>query len=78
VDVLHIDLVRNPEQLNEVLNNIPNTLSLSLGVVDGRNIWKNDFEKIIKFIKKPLKKLVQKDFHCSILFIITLTFRFGF
>lgn len=43
VDVLHIDLVRCPEQLDEVLQAIPGTLSLSLGIVDGRNIWKNDF-----------------------------------
>lgn len=57
VDVLHIDLVRCPEQLDEVLNNIPNTLSLSLGVVDGRNIWKNDFQHSLQFIKKTVQKI---------------------
>ncbi|MPS64298.1 5-methyltetrahydropteroyltriglutamate--homocysteine S-methyltransferase [Chryseobacterium sp.] len=57
VDVLHIDLVRCPEQLDEVLNNIPNTLSLSLGVVDGRNIWKNDFQHSLQFIKKAVQKI---------------------
>ncbi|MEY8760284.1 5-methyltetrahydropteroyltriglutamate--homocysteine S-methyltransferase [Chryseobacterium tongliaoense] len=56
-DVLHIDLVRNPEQLEEVLHSIPENLSLSLGVVDGRNIWKNDYEKSLTFIKKAVEKL---------------------
>ena len=40
VDVLHIDLIRAPQQLDEVLIMMPEKLSLSLGVVDGRNIWK--------------------------------------
>jgi len=56
-DVLHIDLVRCPEQLNEVLNIIPQTLSLSLGVVDGRNIWKNDFERSLSFIEKAVNTI---------------------
>lgn len=54
---LHIDLVRNPEQLADVLNTFPEQLSLSLGVVDGRNIWKNDFEKSLSFIKKAIDKI---------------------
>jgi len=45
VAALHIDLVRAPEQLNEVLALIPEHLSLSLGVIDGRNVWKNDYMK---------------------------------
>lgn len=57
VNVLHIDLVRNPEQLDEILNAVPESLSLSLGVVDGRNIWKNDFEKSLSFIRKAVEKL---------------------
>ncbi|WP_336961784.1 5-methyltetrahydropteroyltriglutamate--homocysteine S-methyltransferase [Chryseobacterium contaminans] len=57
VNVLHIDLVRNPEQLEDILHVIPENLSLSLGVVDGRNIWKNDYEKSLSFIKKATEKL---------------------
>ncbi|OKS87353.1 5-methyltetrahydropteroyltriglutamate--homocysteine S-methyltransferase [Mucilaginibacter polytrichastri] len=45
VTALHIDLVRAPEQLDEVLALIPADLILSLGVIDGRNVWKNDFMK---------------------------------
>ncbi len=57
IDVLHIDLVRCPEQLDEVLNTLPAHLSLSLGVVDGRNIWKNDFQQSLGFIKKAIQKI---------------------
>ncbi|MDY0907507.1 5-methyltetrahydropteroyltriglutamate--homocysteine S-methyltransferase [Pedobacter sp. CFBP9032] len=57
VKALHIDLVRCPEQLDEVLNAIPAELTLSLGVVDGRNIWKNDFEQSLAIIDQAVKKL---------------------
>lgn len=57
VHALHIDLVRNPEQLDEVLNAIPEQLILSLGVVDGRNVWKNDFEQSLSIIKKAVDQL---------------------
>ncbi|RLJ32234.1 methionine synthase (B12-independent) [Chryseobacterium sp. 7] len=57
VNTLHIDLVRNPEQLDGILNSIPESLSLSLGVIDGRNIWKNDYEKSLSFIRKAVEKL---------------------
>jgi 5-methyltetrahydropteroyltriglutamate--homocysteine methyltransferase len=39
---LHIDLVRAPEQLDAVLAALPRDRVLSLGVVDGRNIWRAD------------------------------------
>ncbi len=57
VNTLHIDLVRNPGQLDDILNVIPESLSLSLGVTDGRNIWKNDYEKSLSFIRKAVEKL---------------------
>lgn len=57
VCALHIDLVRNPEQLDAVLAIVPEGLSLSLGVVDGRNIWKNDFQASLKTIDKAVRKL---------------------
>ena len=56
-DVLHIDLVRAPEQLDTVSAKIPDNIILSLGVVDGRNIWKNDFEHSLSLIKSAQKSL---------------------
>jgi 5-methyltetrahydropteroyltriglutamate--homocysteine methyltransferase len=57
ITALHIDLVRAPEQLEEVLASIRNDLQLSLGVVDGRNVWKNDYQKSIYMINKAVEKL---------------------
>ncbi|MDD5411013.1 MAG: 5-methyltetrahydropteroyltriglutamate--homocysteine S-methyltransferase, partial [Methylobacter sp.] len=39
---LHIDLVRAPEQLTTILDNFANHKVLSLGLIDGRNIWRTD------------------------------------
>ena len=36
---------------------VPERLSISLGVVDGRNIWKNNYEKSLEFIQKAKEKL---------------------
>ncbi|MCX2480258.1 5-methyltetrahydropteroyltriglutamate--homocysteine S-methyltransferase [Pedobacter sp. MC2016-15] len=57
VHALHVDLVRAPEQLDEVLALIPDNLKLSIGVVDGRNVWKNDYEKSLGLISKAVEKL---------------------
>ncbi|MFC3856258.1 5-methyltetrahydropteroyltriglutamate--homocysteine S-methyltransferase [Chitinophaga sp. GCM10012297] len=54
---LHIDLVRAPLQLDELLPLLPPKTSLSLGVVDGRNIWKNDYELSLKYIRKAVEVL---------------------
>jgi 5-methyltetrahydropteroyltriglutamate--homocysteine methyltransferase len=44
VAALHLDLVRDPDQLAVALDQAPDTLSLSLGVVDGRDVWRGDLE----------------------------------
>lgn len=57
VCALHIDLVRSPGQLAEVLNKAPEGLGISLGIVDGRNIWKNDFESSLTTIRRAAEAL---------------------
>ncbi len=57
LEILHLDLVRAPEQLEPFLDKIPETLTLSLGIVDGRNIWKNDLEKSLSLIRKAVDRL---------------------
>lgn len=54
---LHIDLTRAPQQLDAVLQAMPPKTSLSLGVVDGRNIWKNDYDTSLSFIRKAVSVL---------------------
>ncbi len=51
VSVLHIDLVRAPQQWKNVVSRLKGDTILSLGVVDGRNIWKNDFAKSLEIIE---------------------------
>jgi 5-methyltetrahydropteroyltriglutamate--homocysteine methyltransferase len=48
---LHVDLVRAPEQLDAVLKAAPRTLLLSLGVIDGRNVWRADLEALLDRIE---------------------------
>ena len=44
---LHIDLARAPEQLDAVVKAVPHNRLLSLGVVDGRNIWRADLAALL-------------------------------
>ena len=45
---LHVDLARAPQQLDGVLAQAPNGLTLSLGVIDGRNVWRADLLAILR------------------------------
>ena len=54
---LHIDLVRSPDQLDSVLSKIDANQVLSLGVVDGRNIWKTNFKNAMSVIEKATSKV---------------------
>ncbi len=57
VDAVHIDLVRAPDQLNEAIARIPERMSLSLGVIDGRNIWRNDLRASLEVVSRAIEKL---------------------
>ena len=48
---LHVDLVRASDQFDKVLVAAPKGLLLSLGVIDGRNIWRADLEKLLDRIE---------------------------
>ncbi len=56
-DSVHVDLVRAPEQFEQVLKLVKPNQSLSLGLVDGRNIWINNFENSINIAKKAVESL---------------------
>lgn len=57
VHALHIDLVRGENQLDTLLAKVPSTLTLSLGIVEGRNIWKNDYEASLAKINQAVSAL---------------------
>ena len=54
---LHVDLVRNPEQLGPVIEHLGPKQILSCGVVDGRNIWKVNAKKAIEILETAIQKL---------------------
>ena len=57
VDAIHLDLVKAPEQLEQIMKIITEDKILSLGIVDGRNIWKNNFENSLKLINNAIAKI---------------------
>ncbi|GAB4011939.1 5-methyltetrahydropteroyltriglutamate--homocysteine S-methyltransferase [Spirosoma migulaei] len=61
VDALHLDLVRCPNQLDDILQTdfVHKQTRLSLGVVDGRNIWINNLETSRATIQRAVEKIGQ-------------------
>ena len=57
VDAIHIDAVRGIDQLPQVLDTLPSNKILSIGIIDGRNIWKTDLDKALEILKPVKEKL---------------------
>ena len=57
VDGLHIDLVRAPDQYPTILDRLPAYKVLSLGVVNGRNVWRCDLDKTLATLQHAHEKL---------------------
>ena len=57
VDALHLDLVRAPEQLEAVLDEVPDGLILSLGVIDGRNVWRASLDDAAALVRSAVERL---------------------
>ncbi len=60
IDGIHIDCVRAPEQLGPWVNAIPSYWVLSCGVIDGRNIWRNDLVKTLVLLDPWTKRLGER------------------
>ncbi|MGH8896957.1 MAG: 5-methyltetrahydropteroyltriglutamate--homocysteine S-methyltransferase [Egibacteraceae bacterium] len=57
VAAVHIDLVRGPEQLEPALDEVPESMALSLGVVDGRNVWRADLDAALALLERAAQRL---------------------
>jgi len=70
---LHLDLVRGPGQLAPALAQVPDNLLLSLGLMDGRNIWRSDLDRALEMTRKATGRLgpqrIQVAPSCSLLHI---------
>jgi len=60
VDGLHIDLVRAPQQLDGVLDRLPPYKVLSLGVVNGRNVWRCDLEQALQPLRLAAERFGER------------------
>ena len=57
VDALHLDVTRAGSELDQLVNRLPSSMALSLGVVDGRNVWRNNFEVSLEQINQAKRVL---------------------
>lgn len=55
VDGLHIDAVRAPDEVARVADWLPAHKQLSVGIIDGRNIWRSDLDRALATLK-PLRE----------------------
>ena len=56
-DGLHVDLARAPQQLDAVLDALPEGRVFSAGVVDGRNIWRSRPDALLPLLRKAHARL---------------------
>jgi 5-methyltetrahydropteroyltriglutamate--homocysteine methyltransferase len=72
VDGLHIDLVRAPQQLENALAELPTDKILSVGILDGRNVWGTDLDAAFVQIQRAGSVLgterIQIAPSCSLMF----------
>lgn len=57
INAIHIDLIRASGQLDLILERLPTTVSLSLGLVNGRNIWKTNLDDALAKAQKAVDVL---------------------
>jgi 5-methyltetrahydropteroyltriglutamate--homocysteine methyltransferase len=73
VDGLHLDLVRAPEQLGAVLDALPAGRVLSLGLVDGRNVWRTRLDNALLLARYARKRIGAENLwlapSCSLLHV---------
>lgn len=69
---LHIDAIRGREDVLPVLNLLPDHKVLSLGVIDGRNIWKTDLDATLDWLEPLARRLGERLWlapSCSLLHV---------
>ncbi len=56
---LHVDAVRAPAELQPVVDWLPDYKLLSVGIVDGRNIWRTDLDAALAQLARVLERRPQ-------------------
>ena len=57
VSAVHLDLVRAPDQLDLALDQLPEEMALSLGLIDGRNVWRSNLEALSYMVQQAVDAL---------------------
>ncbi len=57
VSGLHVDAVRGRDEVADLVNDWPTDRVLSLGVIDGRNIWRSDLERLLSWLEPVQARL---------------------
>jgi len=69
---LHVDAVRGREDVAPLLNLLPAHKVLSLGVIDGRNVWKTDLHAVLDWLEPLARRLGERLWiapSCSLLHV---------
>ncbi|MBT3056665.1 MAG: 5-methyltetrahydropteroyltriglutamate--homocysteine S-methyltransferase [Candidatus Thiodiazotropha sp. (ex Codakia orbicularis)] len=69
---LHIDASRQQEEVSRIIDWLPMHKILSLGIIDGRNIWKSDLNAILAWLEPIHSRLRQRLWiapSCSLLHV---------
>jgi 5-methyltetrahydropteroyltriglutamate--homocysteine methyltransferase len=53
----HLDAVRAPGQVAAAVRALPRAARLSLGVIDGRNVWATDLEAVLRLVEPVIDEL---------------------
>ncbi|MBK4739378.1 5-methyltetrahydropteroyltriglutamate--homocysteine S-methyltransferase [Noviherbaspirillum pedocola] len=72
VDGLHIDAVNGHEDVQPLINLLPPHKVLSLGVINGRNIWKTDLSAVLDWLQPIAPRLGERLWiapSCSLLHV---------
>jgi 5-methyltetrahydropteroyltriglutamate--homocysteine methyltransferase len=57
VDALHADLVRGCDEFERLLELVSPDMAVSLGVVDGRNVWKTNLDNAVNNVRRAVDSL---------------------
>ncbi len=72
VEGLHLDAIRARDEVDALIERLPASRILSLGVIDGRNIWKTDLAATLNFLE-PIRQRLGKRLwiapSCSLLHV---------
>ncbi|MCE4059459.1 5-methyltetrahydropteroyltriglutamate--homocysteine S-methyltransferase [Pandoraea sputorum] len=72
VDGLHIDAVNAQREVAEVIAALPTDKVVSVGVINGRNIWKSDLAAVLDWLEPVAKRLGERLWiapSCSLLHV---------